>query len=153
MQKNSLVLLLVLFILNKTLAQSDERTHHFHLKKGVAIYGYDPLSYFGAKPERGKPIYTYKYLGVVYYFSNQANVETFKKNPEKYEPAYGGWCAYAMGNKAEKVDIDPENYKIIAGKVYLFYKNFFNNTLNDWNENEKKLKSQADKNWLSILKK
>jgi len=46
---------------------------------------------------------------------------SFKANPEKYEPAYGGWCAYAMGENGEKVKIDPETYKIIEGKLFLFY--------------------------------
>jgi len=51
-----------------------------------------------------------------------------------------------MGELGEKVRIDPETFKIVNGKLYLFYNFFFNNTLKDWNDNEKHLKSKADKN-------
>ena len=71
----------------------------------------------------------------------------FLKNPSKYEPQYGGWCAYAMGSAGEKVEINPETFKIIDGKLYLFYNAYFNNTLKSWNKEETKLKSQADTNW------
>ena len=73
------------------------------------------------------------------------------KNPAKYEPQYGGWCAYAMGAKGEKVSVDPKTYKIVDGKLYLFYNRLFNNTLEDWNENEAKLKNKADANWVNIF--
>jgi hypothetical protein len=45
------------------------------------------------------------------------------------------------------VEPDPENFKIVDGKVNLFYKDFFGNTLNDWNEDEKALKTKAVENW------
>jgi hypothetical protein len=52
-----------------------------------------------------------------------------------------------MGEKGEKVKVDPETFKIIGGKVYLFYNFWGNNTLDDWNENEGQLKSSADRQW------
>ena len=61
-----------------------------------------------------------------------------------------GWCAYAMGAKGEKVSIDPETFKIINGKLYLFYNSYFNNTLKSWNKNEPTLKAKADVNWKRI---
>ena len=69
------------------------------------------------------------YDGVNYCFSSAANLTLFKSNPKKYMPQYGGWCAYAMGANAEKVEIDPETSKIKDGKLYLFYNAYFNNTL------------------------
>ncbi len=89
--------------------------------------------------------------GVVYYFSSTANKEEFKKNPARFEPQYGGWCAYAMGAKGEKVSIDPETFKVLGGKLYLFYNKLFNNTLTDWNKDEKSLKAKADQNWQKIF--
>ena len=86
--------------------------------------------------------------GVTYQFANAANLETFKKNPS----AYGGWCAYAMGKNGEKVEVNPETYKIVGGKLYLFYNRLFNNTLPDWNEDESNLKKKADANWQRIYK-
>ena len=57
-----------------------------------------------------------------------------------------------MGANGEKVEVNPETFKIINGKLYLFYNAFFNNTLTDWNKNEAALKAKADKNWKSIFK-
>jgi hypothetical protein len=85
--------------------------------------------------------------GVTYYFSTVQNRELFKANPLKYEPQFGGWCAYAMGENGEKVSVDPETFKIIDGKLYLFYNKFFNNTLKEWNKNENALKQKAEQNW------
>ncbi len=69
-----------------------------------------------------------------------------------YEPQYGGWCAYAMGNSGEKVEVDPETYKIVDGKLYLFYNKYFTNTLKSWNKDEAKLKSKADESWKNFYK-
>ena len=75
------------------------------------------------------------------------NKELLLKNYKTYEPEFGGWCAYAMGNTGEKVEIDPETFKIINGKLYLFYNAYFNNTLKLWNKNEANLLKQANTNW------
>ena len=95
----------------------------------------------------------YIYKGITYLFSSAANREVFKANPEKWEPQYGGWCAFAMGSSGEKVEVDPETYKITDHKLYLFYNSFFNNTLPKWNRDETNLKNRADKNWTAILSK
>jgi YHS domain-containing protein len=127
------------------------RKTHYNIKKAIALEGYDPVSYFDKKPMEGDEKFTYTFKGVTYWFTNANNVARFKTSPEKYEPAYGGWCAYAMGETGEKVKIDPETYKIVDGKLYLFYNFWGNNTLEDWNKNEKPLKAKADTNWKKIV--
>ncbi len=130
-----------------------ERTKHFNLEEGVAIQGYDPVSYFTkSKAEKGNSSIFTSYHGVTYYFSTQNNKELFLKNPAKYEPQYGGWCAFAMGDYGKKVEINPETFKITDGKLFLFYNAYFNNTLNSWNKDEKGLKAKADVNWTKTLK-
>jgi YHS domain-containing protein len=130
---------------------NDARTKNFNLKNQVAIEGNDPVSYFDNKPMEGKSEIKLSFKGVIYFFATQQNLSKFKANPEKYEPAYGGWCAYAMGETGEKVKIDPETFKIIDGKLYLFYNFWGNNTLSDWNQNEMLLKAKADQNWKKIV--
>lgn len=133
-------------------AQTDEaRKKNFNIKKNLAIEGYDPVCYFDNKPIEGKSEYSLLYRGVTYLFSSQANLAKFKATPEKYEPAYGGWCAYAMGETGEKVKIDPETFKIIDNKLYLFYNFWGTNTLESWNKNEKPLKTKGDQNWKKII--
>ena len=105
---------------------------------------------FQKKAVKGKSTLASTHDGVVYYFSSQANKDLFLKNPSSYEPQYGGWCAFAMGDYGEKVEINPETFKIIDGKLYLFYNAFFNNTLKSWNKDETNLKKKADTNWKKI---
>jgi YHS domain-containing protein len=144
----SILLIFVLTVSFFAQAQTDVlRKKHFNLKKNQALEGYDPVSYFDGKPLEGDEKFTTTFKGVVYLFSNVNNLNKFKATPEKFEPAYGGWCAYAMGETGEKVKVDPETFKIINGTLYLFYNFWGTNTLEDWNENEKKLKETADKNW------
>jgi YHS domain-containing protein len=137
----------------KTSGQQNEplRKKHFNLEGNLAIEGYDPVAYFlQGKAIKGNKDLTVTQQGVLYYFSSLANKEEFKKNPAKYEPQYGGWCAYAMGAENEKVNVDPKTFKIVDGKLYLFYNRFFNNTLPEWNKDETNLKTKADKNWTTI---
>jgi YHS domain-containing protein len=152
-EKQFLILLLS-FISLTTFAQNEsKRTTHFNLEKKIAIQGYDPIAYFKqGKPVKGKKEWTLTYDGVIYMFSSAVNKEYFSKNPSKYEPQFGGWCAFAMGDSGEKVEINPETFKIIDGKLYLFYNAFFNNTLKSWNKDEANLKAKATSNWNKIIK-
>lgn len=132
--------------------ENAERTVLFNIDDALAIQGYDPVAYFKeGKAKEGNAKITAKYKGIIYYFKSIENKELFEHNPQKYEPQYGGWCAYAMGKDGSKVKVDPETFKIIDGKLYLFYNFFFNNTLKSWNDNENSLKQQADINWDALL--
>ncbi|HEY9047571.1 MAG TPA: YHS domain-containing (seleno)protein [Ohtaekwangia sp.] len=145
---------LIIFLLlcsTQLFAQNDaQRSKHFNIKKNIALEGYDAVSYFDNKPVEGKESIRFTHKGITYLFSSQNNLARFKSNPDKYEPAYGGWCAYAMGESGEKVKVDPETFKIIDGKLYLYYNFWGNNTLEDWNKNEAKLKQAGDRNWKNI---
>ena len=127
------------------------RQKEFNLDKKIALDEYDPVSYFTGKPVEGDEDNSYTHKGVTYYFVSPANLAKFKSSPDAYEPAYGGWCAYAMGDSGEKVKIDPETFKIINGRLYLFYNFWGNNTLETWNKSESTLKQKADQNWKKII--
>jgi YHS domain-containing protein len=147
--KTNLIAFLTLLLLNCTSnAQTAIRTKSFNLDKNVAIQGYDPVAYFTVgKAIKGNPEILAVAEGVTYYFFSTLNKKLFLKDFKKYEPQYGGWCAYAMGYSGEKVEIDPNTFKMLNGKLYLFYHSWTNNTLNKWNKDEANLKSKADKNW------
>ena len=114
----------------------------------LAIEGYDPVAYFvDNTAKEGKKDLAYIYDGVIYRFSSAQHLQSFKSDPEKFKPQYGGWCAYAMGATGEKVDVDPETFKVLNGKLYLFYNRFFNNTKKSWDKDEANLKQKADNNW------
>jgi YHS domain-containing protein len=147
MKRNVLLVFLFCCCLCSIAQTSEVRQKHFNVRKNIALEGYDPVSYFAGAPTEGSTQFKHEYQGVTYLFNSRSNLSKFKANPEKYEPAYGGWCAFAMGETAEKVKIDPDTYKILDGKLYLFYNFWGNNTLEGWNERETKLKEQADLNW------
>ena len=137
-----------IFIIANTNAQNALRQKHFNLDKGVAIQGYDAVAYFTQhKAVKGSKEFPVSAEGIIYYFSTAANKDLFIKDYKKYEPQYGGWCAYAMGTSNDKVEIDPETFKIKDGKLYLFYHSWVNNTLTKWNKDEVNLNAKADKNW------
>ncbi|WP_299313466.1 YHS domain-containing (seleno)protein [uncultured Aquimarina sp.] len=123
----------------------------YNVKKGFVAEGYDVTEYFNNKIIKGESKFIATRDKVKYKFASQANLEKFKNNPEKFIPQYGGYCAYAVGAKAEKVDIDPETYEIRDGKLYLFYNSWGINTLTKWNdEGAVTLKNKADMNWQKI---
>lgn len=140
--------------MGNSFAQSDEvRKKEFNIERsGLALDGYDPVSYFTqGEAVHGKKDIALTFREVVYRFSSIENRDLFKGHPDRYEPQYGGWCAYAMGANGEKVEVDPETFKIVDGKLYLFYNKFFNNTLESWNKDEVHLKLNADKTWSQFI--
>ncbi|WP_063336818.1 MULTISPECIES: YHS domain-containing (seleno)protein [unclassified Marinomonas] len=123
-------------------------------KDQLALEGYDPVSYFSEEPMKGYPALQIRHNQVLYYFENEENRLAFSENPEKYVPAYGGWCAWAMLD-GDKVEVDPLSYKIINGKNHLYYNGFWGDTLAKWNkkagkDGEQSLIDVADKEWAEI---
>lgn len=123
----------------------------YNVKKGAVANGYDVVAYFSNKAVKGNKQITTKYDGVSFRFSSKENLNSFKKNPKKYIPQYGGYCAYAIGKTGEKVNINPKTFEIRDGKLYLFYNSWGTNTLELWQkEGASELKSNADKNWKKL---
>ena len=60
-------------------------------KNGIALEGYDPISYFNNQPVKGKSELKLVHQGTTFYFDNATNLETFKNSPSAYMPALGGW--------------------------------------------------------------
>ena len=120
-------------------------------EKGFIAGGYDVVAYFDGKAQKGKTTHSLKYENTNYKFVSAENLATFKKEPQKYIPQYGAWCAYAMGKIGEKVEVDPESYEIRNGRLYLFYNSYFSSAYKKWkSEGPETLAKQADENWAKI---
>jgi YHS domain-containing protein len=87
-------------------------------EKGVALRGFDPMSYFTAKgPVMGSDDYKFVFDGATYWFASSENLAKFKANPTQYAPKFGGFCAMGIA-KEKKIDSDPTAWRIVDG--YLF---------------------------------
>lgn len=147
--RRAIALILVAFTLS-----GYAQTKHLNLdKKKLALEGYDPVSYFNNAPEKGKKEWFTTYLGARYQFASEKSKMQFTKEPKKFLPQYGGWCAYAMGTKGDKVKVNPTTYEVNDGKLYLFFDELGTNTLKSWkDEGSAALRKKADKNWSKTLK-
>ena len=84
----------------------------------LAIRGYDPVAYFDEGRARvGKAVFTATHGDGAYRFVSEANKQKFEKNPERYVPQYGGYCAFGVSVGA-KFDGDPTLFKVLSGKLY-----------------------------------
>lgn len=121
----------------------------YNLEDGVALDGYDPVSYFDeTAPVMGTTEYAARYRGVVYFFDSEAHRTTFLAEPRRYEPAYGGWCAWAMANGGKTVDADPTNFTIEDGVLRVFYRNAVVDTRAKWQKgNLPELRASAAEQW------
>ena len=120
------------------------------LVDGVALQGYDAVAYVDeTRAVEGSATITASADGAIYRFINPAHCAAFKKNPARYQPAYGGWCAYAM-SRGEQVEVDPKHFKLVDGKLLLFYYSLWADTLKKWNADQANLKPAADAWWKKL---
>src|SRR5262245_27046538 len=111
------------------------------------LVGYDPVAYFtDGKPMRGSGYHVSVYDGVTYGFTSNEHKKMFEANPQKYVPAYGGYCAYGV-MKGKKFLIDPEAWTIVDGVLYL---NLDKDTQTKWQKDIPGYIKKADANWLKI---
>lgn len=90
---------------------------------GIAIMGYDTVAYFtDGKAVKGSEKFSYEWLGTPWHFASQEHKEMFMREPAKYTPQYGGYCAGEVAlNESVTINVDPEAFRIIDGKLYLVY--------------------------------
>ena len=87
----------------------------------LAVNGYDVMTYWrGGKPQEGNKAISASYNGATWVFISEENRAMFLKNPAKYAPQYGGYCAYAASQNAV-ADVDPFAWRIWKDKLYLNY--------------------------------
>jgi hypothetical protein len=88
---------------------------------GIAISGYDPVSYFTeAAPLQGSPDYEFTWQNVPWYFATAANRDVFKNAPEIYAPQYGGHDGMGV-SRGFVADSDARIYTVFKQRLYLFY--------------------------------
>ncbi|WOE74310.1 YHS domain-containing (seleno)protein [Alterisphingorhabdus coralli] len=112
----------------------------------LALSGYDAVSYFvgDGVPVEGSEEFTVKYQGYDYRFASEDNASTFAADPAKYVPAYGGYCAWAIGANNALAPGDPNVYEIVDGTLYL---NFNEDVQKRWEPKKDEFIKQGDENY------
>ncbi len=138
---NLIILLLAIVGLTGTVhAASDQNSV-------PAVQGYDVVSYQTAKkPIRGNGHFTAVHEGATYLFSSKENLNTFKANPNRYAPAYGGYCAYGV-SVGKKFVGDPEVWRVVDNRLYL---NLDANIQDEWFKDVPGRIKAADEKWEEI---
>lgn len=117
-------------------------------KKGVAIQGYDPVAFFTqSKPVKGDPQFQSNYKGATYYFASADDKAAFDANPAKYEPQFGGFCAYGV-SIGKVVPIKVEAFQIVNGRLLLQYDL---DVRDKFNKDQNGNLAKADANWPGIV--
>jgi YHS domain-containing protein len=124
-------------------------------KNKVANGGYDLVGYFTDNAAvKGDKKFTHEINGVKYQFASVEHKNLFRSNPEKYLPVCDGYCAWGVAEKGKRVPVNPETFKVIDNKLYLFFNGNFNgspfNTLPEWNKNEQNLLTQLPNKWAAL---
>lgn len=119
-------------------------------RSGVGIKGYDPVAYFTEnKAVKGDAQFQSQAGGVTYYFASAENKSAFDANPAKYEPQFGGFCAWAV-SQGYTAPIDPNAFQIVHGRLLLQYSL---KVRQDFGADTEGNLKKADANWPSIVEK
>lgn len=111
---------------------------------GLAVHGFDVVAFFtDGKPAQGDARFAAIHKAATYRFASQQHLDAFKADPAKYEPAYGGYCAFGVSVGA-KFDGDPRYWKIVDGKLCL---NLDAGIQNTWLKDVPGAIKKAEANW------
>ena len=140
----ALVYLAVLLIVGAGFAHAQA----LNLELGVAVHGHDAVAYFSEnRAVAGAREFAHQWMGAEWRFASAANRDAFAREPEKYAPQYGGFCAYAMAG-GYRADIDPAAFTLVDGRLYL---NANLRTRERWARDIPGNIAKADRNWPRLL--
>lgn len=143
-----LLTIAAILLISTTIAQAQKS--EVFITDGKAIKGYDPVAFFKeSKPVKGVESLTYQYNDATWLFSSKTNLETFKKDPEKYAPQYGGYCAYGTAG-GHKAPTQTNTWTIVDGKLYF---NYNDKVKESWNKQQAELIEKANTQWPLIKNK
>jgi YHS domain-containing protein len=115
----------------------------------VAILGYDPVAYFtDGKATKGSPQISERWLGATWYFASTKHRDVFMSEPIRYAPQYGGFCTGGAAFEEASANIDPEAWRIVGGKLYLFSGK--EGLVEEFDPASVELIGKADANWPEI---
>ena len=116
-------------------------------RNNTAADGYDVVTFFSGKPQRGKAEFSTFYAGADWVFFSQANKDLFLTNPELFAPQFGGYCAWAVA-KGKLAPGDPDYWHVEDGRLYF---NYNARIKRRWDRQRQKFIRNADQRWPSLI--
>jgi len=133
------------FTATNAYAKSDEI--YTSMRNNFGAGNYDVVSFHLGSPAKGDRAITADWKGAQWRFTSEANRDTFLEDPEKYAPAYGGYCAWAIANN-KLAKGSPKHWSIVDDVLYL---NFNKNIKNKWLKDTEGFIERGDVLWPEIL--
>jgi YHS domain-containing protein len=129
---------------------ADERERiHTGWFSSLAVGGYDTVAYHTqGEAVQGSEAWETEFLGATWRFASQENLERFLEDPDRYRPAYGGHCAWAVA-QGYTAKGDPRFWTIVDGRLFL---NYSAKVQRDWLEDVPGFVRKADGNWPGVLR-
>ena len=145
--KAKLTVMFLFLLVLPALSQTNKSLLNLN-KSGVAIQGYDPVAFFTQnKPVKGSPQFQSNFKGATYYFASAENKASFDASPAKYEPQFGGFCAYGV-SIGRLIPIKVEAFQIVNGRLLLQY-DF--DVKEKFNQDQAGNLLKADNNWPGLV--
>lgn len=117
---------------------------------GVAIQGYDPVAFFTQhKAVKGVTQFSSDYRGAKYLFVSGDDKAVFDKEPSKYEPQFGGYCAYGV-SRGNRAPIKIEAWQIVNDRLLMQYDLDIKDA---FNKDQQGTLKKADQNWPGLVDK
>jgi len=144
---NILTALVFLFFLGNA---ANAQEHKYSCEGDIVAFdGNDLVSYFDNQVTKGKKEFSFEYDGLILYFSSDANLKKFKLDPDRFFPAYKGWCATAVAN-GNLYRPNFSQFKIQDNRLLFFEVRAFFNGKTAWDKNPEINQIVADKNFNKI---
>ena len=142
---------LPLLLLSLALATASHAKDLLNLdKKGVAVQGYDVVAFFtDGKPTKGSPAHTSTHRSAIYLFATYGHKAAFDADPAKFEPQFGGYCAYGV-SRGKLVEIDVDAFQVVGGRLLLQYSK---GVRSDFNKDAAGNLKKAETNWPGLVEK
>lgn len=118
------------------------------VENDVAIRGIDPVSYFRAEgPQDGADRYRLMWRNVIWRFASAENLGAFERDPHRFAPRYGGYCAMSL-SRGLVSDTVPDAWTIHQGRLYLTHSLA---ARDQWRQDPEGHIAKADANWPAAL--
>lgn len=154
MKINAVILIFAMALGVQTLSAQNLKHQNNIDDSRIALQGFSPVSYIDLGiAQMGKKEFKSVHQEVTYYFTNADQKAKFDKNPEKYLPEYGGYCAFGVYVGA-KFRVNPYKFKVIDDKLYLFLYDLEVDAQQLWNDGKDSERiKKANTNWEGLRNK